>query len=145
MARSVPTLVQRQIARVGRRLFLHTLLDCLVWCWAGALVLSAVWFLLQPLVLTAPPEWLRWAVAGGCVGVGAILAVVLAVVRAPSRLAAALSMDERFNLRERVTTSLTLPQELRSTAAGQALLEDGTQRGAQVDGAEKFPGREAWQ
>src|SRR5262249_60477934 len=98
MARSVPTLVQRQIARVGRRLFLQTLLDCLVWCWAGALVLSAVWFLLQPLVLTAPPEWLRWAVAGGCVGGGALLAVVLAVVRAPSRLPPALSMGGPFPL-----------------------------------------------
>jgi hypothetical protein len=145
MASSVPTLVQRQIARVGRRLFFQTLLDCLVWCWAGALVLSAVWFLLQPLVLTTPPEWLRWTVAGGCVGVGAILAVVLAVVRAPSRLAAALSMDEKFNLRERVTTSLTLLVEMQSTAAGQALLEDVNQRVAKIDVAEKFPVRMSWQ
>src|SRR5262249_46788777 len=111
----------------------------------GALALAAVWFLLQPLILGSPPEWLRWAVAGGCVGVGAVLAVVLAVVRAPSRLAAALSLDEKFNLRERVTTPLTLPQELRSTAAGQALLEDVTQRVAKIDVAEKFPVRMSWQ
>jgi hypothetical protein len=145
MARTVPTLVQRQIARVGRRLFLQTLLDCLVWCWAGALVLSAVWFLLQPLLLASPPVWLRWAVLGGCLGVGAVLAVVLAVVRAPSRLAAALSLDEKFGLRERVTTSLTLPKEMQATAAGQALLEDVNQRVAKIDVADKFPVRMSWQ
>jgi hypothetical protein len=145
MASSVPTLVQRQIARVGRRLFLQTLLDCLVWCLAGALILSAGWFLLQPLVLTSPPAWLRWTVAGSSVGVGAVLAVLLAVLRAPSRLAAALSLDEKFNLRERVTTSLTLPTELHSTAAGQALLEDVNQRVAKIDVGEKFPVRMSWQ
>src|SRR6266511_141255 len=88
MASSVPSLVRRQVTRVGRRLFLQTLLDSLVWCWVAALALAAGWFLLQPYVLQANPEWLRWTVAGGLLGVGLMVAVVLAVIRAPSRLAA---------------------------------------------------------
>src|SRR5262245_13024147 len=108
MASSVPPLVRRQVARVSRRLFLQTLLDCLVWCWVVALAVAAGWFLLQPFVVAAPPEWLRWAVAGGLLGLATVVGMVLAFVWAPSRLAAALSLDEKFGLRERVTTSLTL-------------------------------------
>src|SRR5262249_29882701 len=45
MARPPLPPLQRQLARVGRRLLLQTLLDALAWCWAGALGLSALWFL----------------------------------------------------------------------------------------------------
>src|SRR5262245_54337940 len=116
--------LQRQVARVSRRLFVQTILDTLVWCWTGALALTAGFFVLQPFVMQEPPSWVRWAVAGGSLGAGAVLAVILAVLRAPSRVAAALALDERFSLRERVTTSLTLTPQLVSSPAAQALLED---------------------
>ncbi len=144
MASSVPTLVRRQVTRVGRRLFLQTLLDSLVWCWVAALALAAGWFLLQPYILQANPEWLRWTVAGGLLGVGLLVAVVLAVIRAPSRLAAALSLDERFGLRERVTTSLTLAPGVEATPAGQALMADVGARVGKLDVGERFPVRVAW-
>src|SRR4051794_32715846 len=106
MARSTTSPLHQQISRVSRRLFLQTLLDGLAWCCAGALVLAAAWFLVQPYLFSAPPDWLRWAVAGGLVLAGAVLAVVLAVFRTPTELTAALLLDERFGLKERVTTSL---------------------------------------
>jgi hypothetical protein len=142
--KTIPTVLQRQLARVSRRLFLQTLLDCLVWCWAGALAVSAVWFLLQPFLIESPPDWLRWAVAGGLAGAGAVLAVVLACVWAPSRLAAALSLDERFGLKERVTTMLTLGPGVEATPAGQALLEDATQKVTGINVGERFPVRFRW-
>jgi uncharacterized coiled-coil DUF342 family protein len=131
--------VERQLARVSRRLFLQTILDLLVWCWAGALVVAAGWFLIQPFALESPPAWLRWAVAGGLVGAATLLAVVLAVFRAPSRLAAALLVDERFGLKERVTTTFTLTPEQMGSPAGQALLADVQQRVGRLDVAERFP------
>ncbi len=143
MARSTPPLLHRQIARVGRRLFAQTLLNALAWCWAAALLLTLAWFLVQPLAFAAP-EWLRWAVAGGALAVGAAAAVVFAVVRAPSRLAAALSLDEKFGLRERVTTSLTLTPEQEATSAGKALLEDVGHRVAKLDVGSRFPVQVRW-
>src|SRR5262245_35335994 len=103
MAKTNLSPVQSQVARVSRRLFAQTVLDALLWCWTGALVLTAAWFVVQTLFLEDPPTWLRWAVAGGSLGLGAVLAVVIAIVRAPTRVAAALALDEKFGLRERVT------------------------------------------
>jgi septal ring factor EnvC (AmiA/AmiB activator) len=145
MADSVRTVLQRQVARAGRRLFLQTLVDMLVWCWVGALAVSAGWFLVRLYVLgQAVGDWRSWAVAGGALGVGAVVAVILAFLRAPSRLAAALLIDDRFGLRERVTTGLTLPGELEQTPAGQALLADVGERVNNLDVASRFPVRLRW-
>src|SRR5262249_39724104 len=57
----------------------------------------------------------------------------------PSRVAAALSLDEKFNLQERVTTSLLLTPEQQESAAGQALLADVQERVNKLDIAGKFP------
>src|SRR5438270_8382961 len=93
MARAKVSLLHRQIARVHRRLVLQSLLNALAWCWAGAILLSAAWFLLQPHVMDGPPAWLRWTVAGGLVGAGTLLGGILGWVRSPSQLMAALHLD----------------------------------------------------
>lgn len=136
--------VERQVARVSRRLFLQVFLDSLFWCWAGALVLVVGWFLVQPLVLAAAPEWLRWTVAGGVLAVATGLAVVLGALLRPSRLTAALSLDEKFGLRERVTTSLTLTPHQQATPAAAALLADVNQRVADLDVPSRFPVKLSW-
>ena len=45
--------LQRQVDSVRRRLFLQTLVRALVWSWFAALVLSAVWLLVEPAALVA--------------------------------------------------------------------------------------------
>jgi hypothetical protein len=139
MAHSTPPLLDRQIYRVRRRLFLQQLLVYLAWSWVGALVVASVWFLVQPLLIQDPPVWLRWTVLGGCLGVTAIGSVLLAVFKAPSALTAALSLDERFQLRERVTTSLTLPADMANSPAGQALFADVQRRLDPVRVGDRFP------
>src|SRR5690242_13831055 len=100
MTSPVHKLLHRQVAHAARRLFLQTLLNALIWCWVAALAVSAAAFLVQLYLLGAPIDGRCWAVAGAALGVGAILAVVLAILQAPSRLAAALLLDERFGLKE---------------------------------------------
>jgi hypothetical protein len=133
--------LERQVRRVRRRLFLQTLLDALAWCWAGALLLSAGWFLLEPYLVPDAASWLRWAVAGGALGLGAVLAVLAAWWRAPSRLAAALALDQRYNLKERVTTSLGLTGSEFESAAGRALVADVNNRLMPLRVGERFPVR----
>ena len=144
MASAKVSLLHRQIARVHHRLILQTLLNALAWCWALAILLSAGWFLLQPYLMDGPPDWLRWTVAAGLLGAGTLLGVVLGLVRGPSQLMAALSLDSAFGLKERVTTSLTLAPEQAVSPAGQALLADVNQRINDLDVGSRFPVRLSW-
>jgi hypothetical protein len=140
MARSYAMPLDRQVARVRRRLFLQALLDVLVWSWFGALVLAVGWFLAEPYLRPGAAS-LRWEVAGGLCGAGAILAVVLAVCHRPSALVAALVLDERFQLKERVTTALTLSETERASSAGQALVADVNARLGGLRVGDRFPFR----
>lgn len=119
-----PRLLQRQLARVHRRLLLQTYLDQLVWCWAGALAVAVVWFFAQPLLLNAAPGWLRWSVAGVLVGLATLLAGLLAFLLMPSKLATVLSMDEKLGSKERITTWFTLTKEQAASPAGRELTVD---------------------
>jgi hypothetical protein len=144
MARGNISPLYRQLARAHRRMMIQAFLNSLVWCWTGAVLVSIAWFLAQPLLIDKPSGELRWLVAGGIIGLATILALVLAALRAPSRLIAALSLDSQFGLKERVTTSLTLAPEHVQTPAGRALLEDVNQRIRDLDVASRFPVRVAW-
>jgi len=57
---------------------------------------------------------------------------------------AALLLDERFGLKERATTALTLPAEVQSTPAAQALLTDVNQRVGQLHVSSRFPVWPSW-
>jgi hypothetical protein len=144
MTRPAPSPVARQLRRVSRRLILQTLLDALAWFTAGALVVSAAWFVAQPYLLDSPPAWLRWTVAGGLGGGAILLAVALALYRRPAPVAAALFLDERFGLRERVTTFLMLAPEQEQSPAGQALLADVQERIAGLSVRSRFPLTVRW-
>src|ERR1043166_1762893 len=124
MARPTRSLLDRQVTRVRRRLVVQTLLNLGTLCWSTAFITSAAWFLVQPWLLTAAPPALRWGIAGGILAAATVLAGVLAWLWAPPRLSAALSLDERFGLKERVTTALTLAAGQIHTPAAQALLAD---------------------
>src|SRR5260370_24527904 len=107
MAKSNLSPLHRQIAHVSRRLFMQTLLACLLWCWAGSLVVIAGGLLLQPHVFPSlAPAW-RLGVAGGILCAGPLLALVIGVLRAPSRVAAALLLRQRLALTAPVRTSFT--------------------------------------
>jgi hypothetical protein len=144
MARMSASPLDRQLARVRRRLFLQILLQTLVWCCLGSLVCAAGWFLAQPYAMRDAAPSHRWMVAGGLLGAGVVFAIVLAVLRMPSRIAAALAFDERFNLKERVTTTLTLGQTELASPAGQALLSDVNSRIHPLHVGERFPVRIPW-
>jgi hypothetical protein len=144
VAHSTPSHLRRQLGRVSRRLFVQDLIDALIWCCAGALVLSAVWFLAQPYLFDNPPDWLRWAVAGGMMAAAIGIGVTITVLRRASDLEAALSLDAKFGLRERVTTALSLTPTQTASPAGQALLADVNQRIAGLDVRSRFPFSIRW-
>jgi hypothetical protein len=139
MAQAKLPLLQTQVRQAYRRLRFQSVLNALVWCWAAAIFLAVGWCLLEPWVLPSAKPLLRWQIAGGSLGVGTLTALVIGWKRTPSLVETALSIDDRFGLRERVTTSLTLPPEQVASAAGRALLEDVNKKIADLDIRSKFP------
>lgn len=133
--------VHRQVAIASQRLFVQKLLDSMIWCWTAALLASVVWFLAQPWLLGKQEDWVRWAIAGGIFGVATVVAIVRALQLSPSRVSAALELDGRFQLRERVTTTLMLTPETRDSPAAQALIADANERVARLDVPSRFPVR----
>jgi hypothetical protein len=141
MARSLLPPLNRQVALVQRRLFLQTLLDTLIVAWFAALLLGAGWFLLQPWLFMEPSPSLRWNLLGGLLGLATVIGLGIAWFRTPGLLHSALSLDERFKLKERVVTGLMLTPEEAASPAGQALLEDVNQRVLRLPVGDKFPVR----
>jgi hypothetical protein len=145
MAGSPVALLERQVRKVRRRLFLQHLVNGLIFAWLGACAVFAAWWLAKPYALGASAQlWMDWAVGGIAFVVSTVIAVVLAARRTPPPVTAALSLDERFQLRERVTTSLTLPAEVHATPAGQALLSDTEAKITSLDVGSRFPVRFGW-
>jgi septal ring factor EnvC (AmiA/AmiB activator) len=136
--------LHRQIARATRRLFAQTLAGGLLWSWFAASLVCAAWFIAQPHLWPDLTMAGRLILAGAVFAAASITAVLWAVFRAPSRLAAALLLDERFELRERVTSSLLLSPELKESSAGQALLVDVDQRIRELNVGSRFPVRVGW-
>jgi hypothetical protein len=129
--------LEKPVARVFRRLRSQRFLTALVWSWAAGLALVAGLIAAEKLLnRTAPgPEWAPFAAAAL---IGVIVAAGVSILTGPSRLDAALALDRVFHLNERVSSAVSLPQDLRETAAGRALIADAVKKVADLDVAAEF-------
>ena len=66
------------------------------------------------------------------------MAALIAGLTGPDRTDAAVALDRAFGLNERLSTALTLPEELRETSAGRALIADAIRHVADLDVADRF-------
>src|SRR5262245_63461726 len=122
----------RLVSRVRRRLFLRRLGKGLVAGCLAVLLLGTVVLLIlgrarlrgAMLPLDDDVFLLRLAGLGAGVFLAGLVAALVAWLRRPSRLEAALSLDRSFHLSERLTTCLSLSKAERESPAGQALLAD---------------------
>ncbi len=120
-------------------MFLQGLAARLTWCWFGTL-LVAVGAIAAGKRWSPPVDQPAWAI--GCV-VAALVAGLLAAAvwswaRRQTALAAAVEIDRRFALKERVSSTLALDAQTRATEIGQALVRDAEGRLRRVDVAEGF-------
>ena len=131
--------IDRSVRIARSRLLRQSFVNNLGVCWLAALGLIVVWFIAQPMLIETPPASLRWIVLGSGLALGFIAAVWRTRSTAPTAEHAALEIDNRFQLRERITTAVALPPELRNTSAGQALFADAENKLAPLNVSEKFP------
>ncbi len=140
--------LRQQVARARRRLVLEQFLGRLVWCLLGALTLATIAIAVPRLVAidNLPGNWdLAWLF--GTLGGGVIIAAVWAFITSRSQLDAAIEIDRRFELRERVASSLSLSNEDQATEAGRAVVNDALRAVGRIDVDEKFRvklDRRAW-
>ncbi len=130
-------LAQVKLAR--RRLWLELFVNRLFRCWFVAVVVAMVSIAVPKLVAikTLPENWTLLSL-GVCLTVGLGVAAVWTWLRGRSELDAAVEIDVRFGLKERVSSSLSLTPAIAETPAGQALLADAVRSVRNLDVRERF-------
>ncbi|HKD36622.1 MAG TPA: hypothetical protein VKB78_07470, partial [Pirellulales bacterium] len=111
----------------------------LAWCWFAALVVAAIAIGVAKIWPLEIDAWL-WAGSwiGGSLAVGAIAAAIWTWLRRDDPLTAAIEIDHRFGLKERVSSALALPETERETEVGQALVNDAIRRVERLDVGSRF-------
>src|SRR5262249_29675361 len=131
--------LHRQIARarfqLSLELFLRRLRVCC--CWALSLAAIAIAVGKWRTFGIDPRLW-GWSWLGGSLAIGLLAALVWTLLRRHSAIEAAIEIDRRFALRERVSSSLALSQSELESQAGQALMSDTLRRIDKLDVAGAF-------
>jgi len=127
--------LQRQVSAARRRLTLDCFLRLAPWCCFAWLWVAAVLVVVDKFRPLGVEYWV-WPAAA--MGAGLFTALAGTLIKRRGTLDAAMEIDRRFALRERVSSSLALTPELLETPAGQALMEDAVRRVERIHVPEKF-------
>src|SRR5208283_375221 len=126
----------KEIRRVQRRLAFQRFLGVLGWCWFASLLAAVA-------VIAAarfyPLGIIDWQWLAGFLAAGLVAAIGWTLWAFAPPLRAALEIDRRFGLKERVSSSVAMDAADRQTEAGQALLADADARLRRLAVLEKFP------
>lgn len=136
--------VRRQVRLAQRYLNGESFMRWLTWCLSiglGAAVIAILipkfWALPFLPDSQAVTSWTAgWTLLGLVMGL--LVASVLAWLRRASSLAAALEIDHRFKLRERLSSALSLPETEHDSPAGEALLRDARRSAERLDVRDQF-------
>lgn len=139
MVNPTRALVETQVRRVRRRLFFQVVVRNLLGCGAISLLLTMLWFLARPLTFADSGEEVRWSVPTGLFVLATFAGLTLAWRRQPDRVNSALALDQKFDLKERVTTFMTLSDAEIDSPAGEALLKDVAAHLSRLHVASRFP------
>lgn len=130
--------LRRQVRRAQLRLAVGVFMQSLAWAAFAAMMAAALVVCLQRLgLLRMSVPWEAWP--AGALGLAVVAACVWTLLRWVGPLHAALEIDRRFELRERVSSSLALRPEDLASPVGQALVADAARRVEKLYVPEKFP------
>lgn len=127
--------LRKQVRRVQRLLFWQQVGRNLPWCWFFALLAAAAVLAVdkyRPLGVSLA------GALGAALTVGALAALGWAYWRRQGAVDAAIEIDRRFGLKERVSSTLALAPADLETEAGEALARDAVRRVSQIDVGERF-------
>jgi len=131
--------LKKQVSRARWRLILQQFLAVATWSLFASLGVSLGAVLVDRCCwsLGLTDVRLAWLLGSAC-GVGLLTAAIWTYVTRPRVHDAALELDKRFNLRERVSSALSLETRELETLAGKALVEDAERRVKKLDVSDRF-------
>lgn len=136
--------IYMQVRRARRRLVLQRFGHLVSWTLFGALLIALI-AIAVPKIWPVEVDLQLWTVAwaGGAFVAGLVAAAVTTYLTRPSLEQTAAEIDHRFALRERLSSSLMLPESERETEAGRALLADAESRAGRIAVDDRFELRPA--
>ena len=140
--------LNKQVQHARRRLNYQRFLSIVFRVLTASLALAAIGVAIPKIwALTVDPIVWKWSWIGGSILGGLAIAAGWTMLRRQSDLEAAIEIDRRFGLKERVSSCLSLTENETESEAGKALINDAARRVAEVDVKEQFqlsPNRWAW-
>lgn len=142
--------INRQVSKARQRIFLGKFFRILGWSLFAGLLVAAVgltfpkiWALESLDTDAAVKNWNVGWIAGGA-GLSFLISIVLTWVSRGSSIDAAMEVDRRFGLKERISSALSLAPQVAESAAGAALIEDANRRAQKIDVRDEFPFKPTW-
>ena len=137
--------IKRQVGRAQRRLVLQQFFTVCGWSLFASLLIAAIGLAIPRLwVLNVNAQAWDWSWIGGGLAAGLLLAAVWTYIIRRTRLDAAIEIDRRFGLKERVSSTLALSSDELTTEIGQALMSDAVRRVERIDVREQFQVAPSW-
>ncbi len=127
--------LRKQVRRAQRRITLQRFAGVLGWCWFAAFFLALMIVVVDKYRPLHVRSWIWFAGAAALGLAGAIFWTALGRGR---MLQAAMEIDRRFALKERISSALAMPPQDLQSEAGQAVSADALRRVKRIDVAEKF-------
>ncbi len=127
------------------RLNLEKLLRALAWSLFGFLVIAVIGVAIPKIwpIPVVQQAW-TWSWLGGATAGAIVVGTLWTVLYGYSKIDAAVELDRRFGLKERVSSTLSLRLEELESQAGQALLLDASRRVQQIEVGERFRVQGHW-
>jgi hypothetical protein len=137
--------IKRQVNRAQTRLVMEQFLRVFGWSLFSALVVAAIGLAIPRLwALSIDQATWDWSWVGGGIALGVAMAGSWTYIIRRSKLDAAIELDRRYGLKERVSSTLALsPNELKSDV-GQALMSDAIRKVERIDVREQFRVAPTW-
>jgi hypothetical protein len=131
--------IQRQVRKARRRLNGQHFLNVAIISLTVTLTLALIGLALPRLmVLAVRPDVWTWSWIGGGAALGLFAGWLIAFWKRRKDLQAAIELDRRYGLKERVSSSLALSPDERESEIGQVLLLDAQRRVERIDVREQF-------
>ena len=137
--------LQKHVRKAQWRMTLQQLVKRLIICLSVTISLAAIAVLLPKIYpLGVDRQVWMWSWIGGAAGLGLVIACVWTYLTRASALAAAIEVDIRYGLKERVSSSLSMDEKSRESEWGKALMNDAVRQVERIDVTDRFQVRSGW-
>jgi hypothetical protein len=137
--------IKRQINLARRRLLAQRFLVVAAWSFFAMLSVAAIGLVIPKIwVVGVDRDVWVWSWIAGSLVLGSLVALLSSYLRRGSMLDAAIEIDRRFQLKERVSSAVALHPDESRTEIGEALIQDAVRRVERIDVRDRFPIRTGW-